>query len=80
MRQLGRGVTLGGKLPFVMGPVEIHVGNGVFIGGNVVILSGYIGDERLTPYLNHRNAVTHVTATAVRLGCTTRLLNHRKRA
>ena len=31
----GHGVTLGGKLPFVTGPVEIHIGNEVSIGGNV---------------------------------------------
>ncbi len=53
----GRGVTLGGKLPFVMGPVEIHVGNGVYIGGNVAILSGYIGDERPRLVLKDRSAL-----------------------
>ncbi len=53
----GRGVTLGGKLPFVMGPVEIHIGNDVFIGGNVAILSGYIGDERPRLTLKDRSSL-----------------------
>ena len=53
----GRGVTLGGKLPFVMGPVEIHVGNDVSIGGNVSILSGYLGDERPRLILKDRSAL-----------------------
>lgn len=39
----GRNVTIAGKLPFVSGPVEIHVGNNVYIGGNVTILSGNLG-------------------------------------
>jgi acetyltransferase-like isoleucine patch superfamily enzyme len=42
----GRGVRLGGKLPFIAGPVEIDVGNNVGIGGNVAILSGYIFEKR----------------------------------
>lgn len=42
----GRGVTLGGKLPFVSGPVEIHIGNDVTIGGNVTIVSGYLGEQK----------------------------------
>jgi acetyltransferase-like isoleucine patch superfamily enzyme len=39
----GRNVTIAGKLPFVTGPVEIYVGNNVYIGGNVSILSGNLG-------------------------------------
>ena len=42
----GRGVTLDSKLPFVTGPVEIHVGNDVSIGGSFSVLSGYIGDRQ----------------------------------
>ena len=53
----GKRVTLGGKLPFVTGPVEIHIGNDVFIGGNVVILSGYAGNERPRLVLQDRSAV-----------------------
>jgi acetyltransferase-like isoleucine patch superfamily enzyme len=41
----GRNVTMDGKLPFVSGPVQIHVGNRVYIGGNVAILSGGFGDQ-----------------------------------
>ena len=41
----GRNVTLEGKLPFVTGAVQIHVGNNVYIGGNVSILSGGHADE-----------------------------------
>ena len=41
----GRNVTIAGKLPFVTGPVQIHVGNNVYIGGNVSILSGGIGAD-----------------------------------
>ncbi len=51
----GKRVTLGGKLPFVTGPVEIHIGNDVFIGGNVAILSGYVGDERPRLILKDRS-------------------------
>jgi acetyltransferase-like isoleucine patch superfamily enzyme len=40
----GRNVTLAGKLPFVSGPVQIHIGNNVYIGGNVTILSGGSAD------------------------------------
>lgn len=39
----GRNVMITGKLPFVSGPVEIHVGNNVWFGGNVTILSGNLG-------------------------------------
>jgi acetyltransferase-like isoleucine patch superfamily enzyme len=39
----GRNVTIAGKLPFVSGPVEIHVGDNVYIGGNVTIVSGSLG-------------------------------------
>ncbi len=41
----GRNVTIAGKLPFVTGSVQIHVGNNVYIGGNVSIMSGGFGDE-----------------------------------
>ena len=40
----GRGVSVEG-LPFVSGPVEIHVGDGVIFGGKVSILSGRIFDR-----------------------------------
>jgi acetyltransferase-like isoleucine patch superfamily enzyme len=40
----GRNVTIAGKLPFVTGPVQIHIGNNVYIGGNVTILSGGSGE------------------------------------
>ena len=40
----GRNVTVAG-LPFVSGPVQIHVGNDVSIGGNVIILSGRMHDQ-----------------------------------
>ena len=53
----GRGVTLDGKMPYVLGPVEIHVGDGVSIGGNVVILSGYAGDERPRLILKDRSCL-----------------------
>jgi acetyltransferase-like isoleucine patch superfamily enzyme len=53
----GRGVKLRGKLPFVMGPVEIHVGNDVSIGGNVSILSGYVLDERPRLILQDRSSL-----------------------
>jgi serine acetyltransferase len=53
----GRRVTLDGKLPFVMGPVEIHVGNDVSFGGNVSIHSGYMGDERPRLVLMDRSSV-----------------------
>lgn len=44
----GRNVKLEGKLPFVTGPVEIHVGNNVYIGGNVTIFSsGHYGVPKL---------------------------------
>ena len=54
----GRGVTLGGKLPFVMGPVEIHVGNDVSFGGNISIHSGYVCDERPRLILGDRSSVS----------------------
>jgi len=41
----GRGVALTGKLPFVSGPVEIHVGDGVAFGGNIRIQSGRFGEH-----------------------------------
>jgi acetyltransferase-like isoleucine patch superfamily enzyme len=40
----GRNVAVHG-LPYVFGPVQIHVGNNVTIGGNVTILSGRMLDE-----------------------------------
>lgn len=40
----GRNVKIAGKLPFVTGPVQIFVGNNVYIGGNVSILSGGYGE------------------------------------
>jgi acetyltransferase-like isoleucine patch superfamily enzyme len=36
----GRNVTLAGSMPFVTGHVDIEIGDGVYIGGNVSILSG----------------------------------------
>jgi acetyltransferase-like isoleucine patch superfamily enzyme len=42
-------VKLDGKLPFIQGPVEIHIGNNVYIGGNFSVSSGYISKE--TPQL-----------------------------
>jgi acetyltransferase-like isoleucine patch superfamily enzyme len=36
-------------LPFVQGPVEIHIGNNVKIGGNFSVSSGYVSEE--TPQL-----------------------------
>ena len=53
----GRGVTLDGKLPFVLGPVQIDVGNDVFIGGNVVINSGYVSDKPPRLILKDRSAL-----------------------
>jgi len=41
---IGRGVIIEG-LPFVSGHVQLHIGNGVWIGGGVAILSGRIFDE-----------------------------------
>jgi acetyltransferase-like isoleucine patch superfamily enzyme len=40
----GRNVKIAGKLPFVSGPVQIHIGNNSYIGGNVTILSGSFMD------------------------------------
>ena len=42
----GRGVVID-RLPFVSGHVEIHVGNHVWIGGNVSISSGRLMDRPL---------------------------------
>ena len=53
----GRGVMLEGKAPFVSGPVEIHVGNGVFFGGNVLIDSGRLRDGNPRLVLGDRSAV-----------------------
>ena len=39
----GRNVTIAGKLPFVTGPVQIYVGNNVYLGGNMSIMSGGYG-------------------------------------
>ena len=41
----GRGVVLGGKMPFVTGHTQIHVGDQVTFGGNVAIISGRMYDE-----------------------------------
>lgn len=40
----GRGVSVSG-LPFVTGPVEIHIGNGVSLGEKLSIMSGRILDR-----------------------------------
>jgi acetyltransferase-like isoleucine patch superfamily enzyme len=53
----GRGVRLDGKLPFVNGPVEIHVGNGVGFGGNVNITSGRLCEEKPRLVLMDRSYV-----------------------
>lgn len=53
----GRGVTLQGKMPFVLGPVQIHVGNGVFFGGNVFIDSGRLCDGNPRLVLEDRSVV-----------------------
>lgn len=42
----GTGVALTGKLPFVSGPVEIHVGDGVAFGGSIRIQSGRFSEEK----------------------------------
>ncbi len=39
-RSYGRNVTLAGSMPFVTGHVDVHIGDGVYIGGGVSILSG----------------------------------------
>jgi acetyltransferase-like isoleucine patch superfamily enzyme len=41
----GRNVTVVGKMPFVSGPVQIFVGDNVYIGGNVSVMSGGFGQE-----------------------------------
>lgn len=41
----GRNVHMGGKMPFVTGHVEIHVGDWVHFGGNVQIMSGRVYDQ-----------------------------------
>ena len=53
----GRGVMLEGKMPFVTGPVEIHVGNGVLFGGNVSIGSGRLRDGNPRLVLGDRSVV-----------------------
>src|SRR5208283_3944698 len=53
----GRGVTLDGKVPFVNGPVEIHVGNDVAFGGNVNILSGRLCEGNPCLVLMDRSAL-----------------------
>src|SRR3974377_1990920 len=55
---VGRGVKLAGGLPFVTGPVEIHVGNGVQFGGNVSISSGYLCGETPRLILMDRSRVS----------------------
>ena len=40
----GRNVTIAGKLPFVTGPVQIYVGNNVYIGGDVSVFSSGHGE------------------------------------
>lgn len=39
----GKNVTVSGKLPFVTGPVKIHIGDNVELGGNLSIFSGNLG-------------------------------------
>lgn len=41
-QQVGRNLKLEGGLPFVDGPVEISIGDDVFLGGSLAILSGRI--------------------------------------
>ena len=41
----GRNVVLDGKLPYVTGHVQIHIGDGVYIGGNLSVASGRVLDE-----------------------------------
>jgi acetyltransferase-like isoleucine patch superfamily enzyme len=39
-KSYGRNVKLEGKFPFVLGQVEIYIGDDAYIGGNISILSG----------------------------------------
>lgn len=41
----GRHVRMDGKMPFVEGHVQIHIGNNVALGGNISIFSGRMIDE-----------------------------------
>jgi acetyltransferase-like isoleucine patch superfamily enzyme len=41
----GRNVRMWGKMPFVTGHVEIHVGDWVSFGGNVQVMSGRVYDQ-----------------------------------
>ena len=41
---MASGCVLGGKAPYVVGPVEIHLGHGVKFGGDVFISSGAVLD------------------------------------
>src|ERR1035437_4781411 len=41
----GRNIRMDGKMPYVEGHVQIHVGDGVSFGGNVSITSGRMFDE-----------------------------------
>lgn len=54
----GRRVRLAGKLPFINGPVEIHVGNDVSFGGNVTIMSGHLCEEKPRLILMDRSSVS----------------------
>jgi acetyltransferase-like isoleucine patch superfamily enzyme len=52
----GRRVTMEG-LPFVVGPVSIHVGDDVVLGGNLAILSGWVCEEAPRLVLKDRAGV-----------------------
>jgi len=54
----GRRVKLAGKLPFITGPVEIHVGNDVVFGGNVSIMSGRLCEGKPRLILMDRSSVS----------------------
>jgi len=41
----GKGVVLDGSMPYVSGHVQIHIGDGCYIGGKVYISSGRLFDE-----------------------------------
>ena len=41
----GRNICMDGKMPYVYGHVQIHVGDGVSFGGNISITSGRMFDE-----------------------------------
>jgi acetyltransferase-like isoleucine patch superfamily enzyme len=60
----GHKVYIGG-LPYVTGPVEIHVGNGVQIGEKVSISSGRILDERPRLILKDRAEIGLTTIIVV---------------